>query len=111
MPRRREPKDRHDEEERKEERAEERDEEREEGEGRRGRPHPEGREWRVFEEQIEKRLGGGAPPSPETYARALEQWNQLPGAVMRPPTDVVPPAPEPPDDIPQDDADEGEGRP
>jgi hypothetical protein len=52
------------------------------------RPRPQGRERKVHEEIIERRLEGGAPPTPEAYARALEQWHQLPGSVVRPPTDI-----------------------
>lgn len=55
-----------------------------------------GREREVHVEIISRRLGGGAAPTPEAYARALEQWQQLPGSVMRPPTDVLPPARESP---------------
>jgi len=38
-----------------------------------------------------RRQGGGAPPTAEAYARALKQWQQLPGSVSRPPTDVIVP--------------------
>lgn len=38
---------------------------------------------------IERRWIGSAPPTPERYARALEQWQKLPGAVSRPATDVT----------------------
>ncbi len=97
MPRRRDPDNRRGGDE--QERGKARDEERE---GRHEPPHPEGRERRVFEEQMEKRLGGGAPPSPEAYARALEQWNRLPGAITKGPTNVIPPTPESLDDTQQD---------
>jgi hypothetical protein len=30
---------------------------------------------------LARRFEGGAPPTPEAYARALRQWQQLPGAV------------------------------
>jgi hypothetical protein len=45
------------------------------------------------EEIIERsrRKGGGAPPTSEAYARALKQWQELPGSVSRPPTDVIVP--------------------
>jgi hypothetical protein len=39
----------------------------------------------------ERRFHGGLPATPERYARALEQWNRLPGAVVRPSTDATPP--------------------
>jgi hypothetical protein len=55
-----------------------------------------GRERQIHEEIIARRMEGGAPPSPEAYARALEQWQQLPGSVVRPPTDVLPAAKKPP---------------
>jgi hypothetical protein len=49
-----------------------------------------GREHAVHQEIIERRLGGGAPATPEAYAKALEEWHQLPGSVVRPPTDEKP---------------------
>jgi hypothetical protein len=48
-----------------------------------------GEERKVHEEIIERRLGGGAAPTEEAYARALKQWQELPGSVIRPPTDVT----------------------
>ena len=65
-----------------------------------------GRERAVHEEIVARRLEGGAPPTPEAYARALEQWQQLPGSVVRPPTDVTPaqqPPKAPPDPGPSPD--------
>jgi hypothetical protein len=59
-------------------------------------PQKLGRERQVHEEIIARRTEGGAPPTAEAYARALEQWQQLPGSIVRPPTDVRPPAQEPP---------------
>jgi hypothetical protein len=49
-----------------------------------------GREHAVHQELLEKRLGGGHPPTPEAYAKALKEWQQLPGSIVRPPTDVNP---------------------
>ena len=49
-----------------------------------------GREHAVHQELLEKRLGGGDPPTPEAYAKALKEWQQLPGSIVRPPTDVKP---------------------
>jgi hypothetical protein len=49
-----------------------------------------GREHAVHQQIVEKRLSGGAPATSEAYANALEQWQQLPGSVMRPPTDEKP---------------------
>ncbi len=57
-----------------------------------GRPRPDagGREHAVFQQIIDRRLSGGAPATSEAYARALEQWHQLPGSIVRPPTDEKP---------------------
>jgi hypothetical protein len=43
---------------------------------------------KIHREYVERRLGGGVPATPEAYARALEQWHQLPGAVSTPPSEV-----------------------
>jgi hypothetical protein len=53
--------------------------------------NPEGREHQVHREILERRLRGGPEPTPDAYARALEQWKNLPGSIIRPPTDVTPP--------------------
>ncbi len=64
------------------------------------RPHVEaGDAVRVHEAYIEERLGGGEEPDAASYRRALQQFEQLPGAVR-----TIPPAPEP-------DVDEPEGGP
>lgn len=47
-----------------------------------------GEERKVHEEIIEKRIGGGVLPTPELYANALRQWQQLPGSVVKSATDV-----------------------
>lgn len=39
-------------------------------------------EQKVFAELVQRRLGGGATPTAEAYAKAMEQWQQLPGAVQ-----------------------------
>lgn len=44
---------------------------------------------KVHREYVERHLGGGAPATPEAYARALRQWHELPGAVRVPPTEVA----------------------
>jgi len=49
-----------------------------------------GREHAVHQQIIDRSLGGGAPATPEAYAKALEEWHQLPGSVVRPPTDEKP---------------------
>jgi hypothetical protein len=57
---------------------------------------PEGREHKVHKEILERRMRGGPQPTPDAYTRALEQWQNLPGSIVRPPTDVTaPPAEEP----------------
>jgi hypothetical protein len=65
---------------------------------------PEGREHQVHEEILKRRMRGGPEPTPGDYARALEQWKNLPGSIVRPPTDVISPPPEEP-------ADQGEWKP
>jgi hypothetical protein len=45
---------------------------------------------RIHREYVQRRLGGGAPPTPEAYERALDQWHQLGGAVRRPAGEVHP---------------------
>jgi hypothetical protein len=39
---------------------------------------------------IERRWLGSPPPTAELYANALRQWLALPGAVMRPASEVTP---------------------
>jgi hypothetical protein len=56
----------------------------------------EGQERRAHEEIIEGRIVGGAEATPELYRHALEQWQEIPGSVMRPPTDVTLPSPKRP---------------
>jgi hypothetical protein len=52
-----------------------------------------GEERKVHEEIIDRRIGGGVALSKEeiteAYDRALTQWQQLPGSIVRPPTDVT----------------------
>jgi hypothetical protein len=36
----------------------------------------------VPREFLARRLEGGAPATPEAYARAMAQWQQIPGAVV-----------------------------
>jgi hypothetical protein len=47
-----------------------------------------GRERQVHEEIIARLMQGGAPATPDAYARAYDQWQQLPGSVVRPPSSV-----------------------
>jgi hypothetical protein len=74
-----------------------------------GRPKhkPEGREHQVHKEILERRWRGGPEPTPEAYARALEQWKNLPGSIVRPPTDITPP----PDENPSKPTDKGSPAP
>ena len=43
----------------------------------------------VHREIERQRFRGGLPATPELYARALEQWNRLPGSIVRPPMNPV----------------------
>lgn len=52
---------------------------------------PEGREGTerlVYEEYLSRKWEGSAPPSPQAYARAIQLWRQLPGAIMTTPADL-----------------------
>jgi hypothetical protein len=62
------------------------------GDDKRPRHRPEGREHEVHKEILERRWRGGPKPTPEHYRRALEQWKNLPGSIVRPPTDVGAPS-------------------
>jgi hypothetical protein len=44
--------------------------------------HGTGGEQKVFGELVQRRLGGGATPTAQAYAMAMQQWQQLPGAVQ-----------------------------
>lgn len=54
----------------------------------RGPGNPNSDPQRIHRDYLERRLGGGAAATPEAYARALEQWRKLPGAVSTPPTEI-----------------------
>ena len=60
------------------------------------RPLIEGEERKVHEEIIDERITGGVHLSKdatmEAYARALKQWQELPGSIVRPPTDITLPS-------------------
>jgi hypothetical protein len=56
----------------------------------------------------ERRFRGGLPPTPELYAQAREQWNQLPGAIVKSPMDQEVPA-NPPADSENKPAESDEG--
>jgi hypothetical protein len=54
---------------------------------------------KIHREYVERRLSAGAPAAThEAYARAIKQWNKLPGAVPIPPTELTEgdAAPDPP---------------
>ena len=59
------------------------------GEKPQGPGNPDADPVRIHREYIERRTGGVAPPTPERYRRALEQWHALPGSVRRPPIDLT----------------------
>jgi hypothetical protein len=83
-----------------------RDDEHESGhEGRRKFGHDKGNAAHI--EIEERRFHGGLPPTPELYAVAREQWNQLPGAVVKSPMDqTVPANPPTPSEIKPAESDE-----
>lgn len=56
----------------------------------------------VHRDYIERQLGGGAPATPEAYARAINQWHALPGAVRVPPTELTGDEAAPPSDEEQE---------
>ena len=86
------------------------DDDGDEGERERERRREDEREerapWDDAEEhhRVEKhRFAGGLPATPERYALARDQWNRLPGAVVRPSMNPgagnpAPEAPQPPDE-------------
>jgi hypothetical protein len=43
----------------------------------------------IHREYVERRIGGGAPPTSDAYARAIEEFQQVPGAVRTPPTETT----------------------
>jgi hypothetical protein len=64
-------------------------------------------EHQIFLDMVQRRMGGGAPPSTAAYARALRLWQQMPGAIG---FTAVPNLPdEPPPEGPPDG--EGDGQP
>jgi len=60
-----------------------------EDEEQQGPGNPDADPVRIHEDFIERRLGGGAPATPEAYDRAVRQWRELPGAVRVPSTDLT----------------------
>ena len=59
-----------------------REEDERHGEKDRPRRRRMGREHAVHQQIVERRLSGGAPATPEAYAKALEEWQQLPGSIV-----------------------------
>jgi hypothetical protein len=43
---------------------------------------------RLHREYVQRRLGGGALPTPQAYERATDEWHQLSGSVRTPATEV-----------------------
>ena len=71
--------------------------------GKRPKHRPEGREHQVHQDILDRRWEGGrGKPTPEDYQRALEQWKNLPGSVVRPPTDITETPPEKPGATPKE---------
>jgi hypothetical protein len=54
------------------------------------RARRDGKDRQVILDITARRMAGGVPATPQAYAKALEQWRKLPGAVMSPPTDLRP---------------------
>lgn len=52
------------------------------GRNRRGEEGRNTGEHEIFVEQVQRRLGGGASPTAEAYAKAMQQWQSLAGAVQ-----------------------------
>jgi hypothetical protein len=77
------------------------------GQGGSGEPERgEAGEHQIFEDMVQRRMGGGAPPA-AAYARALRLWQQMPGAIGFTPVPDLPD--EPPPEGPPDG--EGDGQP
>jgi hypothetical protein len=58
----------------------------------------EGSAVEVHRAYLEHRVKGGAPPTPERFRRAIEQFQKLPGAVRSTPIDILKPPAAPDDD-------------
>lgn len=43
----------------------------------------------IHRDYVERRIGGGAPPTSDAYARALEEFHKMPGAVRRPASEAT----------------------
>lgn len=49
-------------------------------------------EHKVFNELVQRRLGGGQTPTAEAYTKAMQQWQKLPGAVTFVAVPKIPPS-------------------
>lgn len=47
-----------------------------------------GTERSVYLDYLARKWQGSSPPTPQAYARAIQLWRQLPGAIMTAPTDL-----------------------
>ncbi|HUC25161.1 MAG TPA: hypothetical protein VMA73_20820 [Streptosporangiaceae bacterium] len=52
------------------------------------RRNPDADPVKVHREYLDWHIGGGAPPTPELYAQAIEQFRRIPGAVRAPATET-----------------------
>src|SRR5690349_4069019 len=43
----------------------------------------------IHRDYVERRIGGGSPPTSEAYARAIEQFSRIPGATRTPSTGMT----------------------
>lgn len=46
---------------------------------------------KLHREYVERRIGGGEPPTAAAYQKALEQWHKLRGAIRRPGSELTAP--------------------
>lgn len=77
----------------------------------RPRHKSDGREHRVHQEILDRRMRGGPALTPEAYERALDEWRSLQGSVMRPPTDVKAPTDQGPSEKDQDQNPKSDSKP
>lgn len=45
---------------------------------------------KIHREYVQRRLGGGALPTPEAYESALDEWHRIPGAIRGPAGEIHP---------------------
>jgi len=43
----------------------------------------------IHRDYVERRIGGGGPATSDAYARAIEEFQRMPGAVRTPPTETT----------------------